>query len=63
MKDDYKTQLLLASLAVLVGRCGKPVVIDDAAIETALDNHTEVMWEHDHHAKCIRLSVSAEAPR
>jgi hypothetical protein len=58
--DDYKTRLLLACLAVLVARCGKAFVLSDEDIEKALDNHTEVMWEHDHRAKCIRLTVPVE---
>jgi hypothetical protein len=61
--NDYKTRLLLACLAALVRRCGKAIVIADGDIEAALDNHTEVMWEHDHHAKCIRLTVPVEAER
>ena len=60
--NDHKTRLLLACLAVLVGRCGKAIVLQDEDIEAALDNHTEVMWEHDHHAKCVRLTVPVEAP-
>lgn len=59
--NDHKTRLLLACLAVLVRRCGKAIVLSDADIEAALDNHTEVMWEHDHHAKCVRLTVPVEA--
>jgi hypothetical protein len=59
--SDYKTRLLLACLAVLVQRCGKAIVLSDADIEAALDNPTEVMWEHDHHANCVRLTVPAEA--
>jgi hypothetical protein len=58
---DHKTRLLLACLAVLVGRCGKAIVLQDGDIEAALDNHIEVMWEHDHHAKCVRLTVPVEA--
>jgi hypothetical protein len=58
--SDYKTRLLLACLAVLVQRCGKAIVLSDADIETALDAQTEVMWEHDHHAKCVRLTVPVE---
>jgi hypothetical protein len=59
--SDYKTRLLLACLAVLVQRCGKAIVLSDADIEAALDNHTEVMCEHDHHAKCVRLTAPVEA--
>ena len=58
--SDHKTRLLLACLAVLVQRCGKAIVLSDADIEAALDSHTEVMWEHDHHAKCVRLTVPVE---
>ena len=58
--NDYRTKLLLASLAVLVARCGKAIVLSDADVEAALDNHTEVMWEHDHHAHCVRLTVPVE---
>ena len=61
--NDYKTRLLLACLAALVQRCGKAIVIADGDVESALDNHTEVMWEHDHHAKCVRLTVPVEAQR
>lgn len=59
--NDYKTRLLLACLAVLVQRCGKAIVIEDEDLEAALDNQTEVMWERDHHAKCVRLTASAES--
>jgi hypothetical protein len=59
--NDYKTRLLLACLAVVVQRCGKAIVIADQDLEGALDNHTEVMWERDHHAKCVRLTVPLEA--
>jgi hypothetical protein len=58
---DYKTKLLLACLAVLTERCGKAIVVNDADVEAALDNHTEVMYEHDHRAGCVRLSVPVEA--
>jgi hypothetical protein len=58
--SDYKTRLLLACLAVLVARCGKAIVLSDADIEAALDSQTEVMWEHDHRAKCVRLTVPVE---
>ena len=58
---DYKTRLLLACLAVLSKRAGLPIVLADEDVEAALDAHTEVMWEHDHRAKCIRLTVPAEA--
>jgi hypothetical protein len=58
--NDYKTRLLLACLAVLVARSGKAIVLSDADIESALDGQTEVMWEHDHHAKCVRLTVPVE---
>ena len=60
--NDYKTRLLLACLAVIAKRCGTSIVLTDSEVEAALDNHTEVMWEHDHHAHCIRLiSPAAEA--
>jgi hypothetical protein len=58
--NDYKTRLLLACLAVLVQRSGMAIVLSDADIEAALDAQTEVMWEHDHHAKCVRLTVPVE---
>jgi hypothetical protein len=58
--NDYKTRLLLACLAVLVERCGKAIVLSDEDIEAAIDRQTEVMWEHDHHAKCVRLTAPAE---
>lgn len=58
--NDYKIRLLLACLAVLTQRCGKAIVLSDADVEAALDNHTEVMYEHDHHAGCVRLTVPAE---
>jgi hypothetical protein len=58
--NDYKTLLLLACLAVLVRRCGKAIVLTDADVEAELDNQTEVMYERDHHAGCIRLSVPVE---
>jgi len=59
--NDYKTRLLLACLAVLVRRSGTAIVIAQSDIEAALDNHTEVMWEPDRHAQCVRLSVPGEA--
>jgi hypothetical protein len=59
--NDYKTRLLLACLAVIVQRCGKAIVIADEDLEVALDNRTEVMWERDHRAKCVRLTVPIEA--
>ena len=58
--NDYKTRLLLACLAVLVRRSGVAIVLADPDVEAALDNHTEVMWEHDHRAKCVRLTTPAE---
>ena len=58
--NDYKTRLLLACLAVLVQRSGMAIVLSDADIEAARDAQTEVMWEHDHHAKCVRLTVPVE---
>lgn len=61
--SDYKTRLLLACLVAIVRRCGKAIVIADADVEAALDNHTEVMWEHDHHARCVRLTVPVEVNR
>jgi hypothetical protein len=57
---DYKTRLLLACLAVLTKRSGLAIVITDEDVEAALDNHTEVMWEHDHRAKCVRLTVPVD---
>ncbi|HLH16231.1 MAG TPA: hypothetical protein VKX45_03380 [Bryobacteraceae bacterium] len=59
--NDYKTQVLLACLAVIVRRCGKAIVIADEDVERALDEQTEVMFERDHHAKCMRLTVPVEA--
>lgn len=61
--NDYKTRLLLACLAVITKRCGTGIVLADAEVEAALDNRAEVMWEHDHHANCIRLTVPVEAQR
>ena len=58
--DDYKTRVLLACLAVLARRCGKAIVLADEDVEAALDNHTEVMLEHDHRARCVRLTVPVE---
>ena len=58
--NDYKTRLLLACLAVLVRRSGRAIVLTDEDTEAALDQHTEVMWEHDHRAKCVRLTVPIE---
>ena len=58
--ENYKTRLLLACLAVLVKRSGLAIVVSDQDVEAALDNHTEVMWERDHHAGCIRLTVPME---
>ncbi len=58
--NNYKTRLLLACLAVLVQRSGKAIVLMDEDVEAALDNHTEVMYEPDHHARCIRLTVPVE---
>jgi hypothetical protein len=58
--NDYKTRLLLACLAVITNRCGTGIVLADAEVEAVLDNRTEVMWEHDHHAHCIRLTSPAE---
>ena len=58
--NDYKTRVLLASLAVLVRRSGLAIVLADEDIEVALNDHTEVMWEHDHRAKCMRLTVPVE---
>jgi hypothetical protein len=58
--NDYKTRLLLACLAVITNRCGTGIVLADAEVEAALDNRAEVMWEHDHHAHCIRLTSPAE---
>jgi hypothetical protein len=58
---DYKTRLLLACLAVLCKRAGLPIVLVDEDVEAALASHTEVMWEHDRHAKCLRLTVPVES--
>jgi len=58
--NDYKTRLLLACLAVLAKRSGLALVLADEDVVAALDNRTEVMWEHDHHAHCVRLTVPAE---
>jgi hypothetical protein len=58
--NDYKTRVLLACLAVLTQRCGKAIVLADEDVEAALDNQTEVMFEHDHHAHCMRLTVPVE---
>jgi hypothetical protein len=58
--NDYKTRLLLACLAVLVRRSGRAIVLADDDIEAALDQQIEAMWEHDHHAKCVRLTVPVE---
>ena len=58
--SDFKTRLLLACLAALVQRSGLAIVLPDEDVEAALDNHTEVMWEHDHHAKCVRLTAPVE---
>lgn len=58
--SDYKTRLLLACLAAIVRRSGLAIVLADEDVEAALDNHTEVMWEHDHHAKCVRLTSPVE---
>lgn len=58
--NDYKTRLLLACLAVLVRRSGRAIVLADEDVEAALDQQTEVMWEHDHHARCVRLGVPVE---
>ena len=58
--SDYKTRLLLACLAALVQRSGLAIVLADEDVEAALDNLTEVMWEHDHRAKCVRLTVPVE---
>jgi len=61
--NDYKTRLLLACLAVITKRCGTAIVLADAEVEAAIDNHAEVMWEHDHRAHCIRLTSPAEGAR
>ena len=58
METDFKIRLLLACLAVLVRRTRSGVVIEDAEVEAALDQHAEVSWEPDHHGKCIRLVVA-----
>jgi hypothetical protein len=58
--SDYKTRLLLACLAVLTKRSSLPIVLADEDVNAALDDHTEVMWEHDHHAKCVRLTAPVE---
>lgn len=58
--NDYKTRLLLACLAVVTKRCGTGIVLADTEVEAALDNHSEVMWEHDHRARCIRLTLPGE---
>jgi hypothetical protein len=58
--NDYKTRVLLACLAVLTRRCGKAIVLADEDIEAVLDSQTEVMMEHDHHARCMRLTVPVE---
>lgn len=58
--NDYKTRLLLACLAVLVRRSGRAIVLADEDVEAALDQQIEVMWEPDHHAKCVRLTVPVE---
>ena len=55
--NDYKTRLLLACLAVLTARCGSAIVLTDADVEAALDNHTEVMYEHDHRAGCVERAL------
>ena len=61
--NDYKTRVLLACLAVIVTRCGTGIVLADADVEAALEKHTEVMWERDHRARCIRLSSPADGAR
>jgi hypothetical protein len=58
METDFKTRMLLACLAVLVKRTRSGVVIEDADVETALDHHEEVTWEHDRRGKCVRLVVA-----
>ncbi len=58
--DDYKTRLLLACLAVLTKRSGLAIVIAEEDVDAALANHTEVMWEHDRRARCVRLTVPVE---
>ena len=57
---DHKTRLLLAALAAVVQRSGLAIVVADPDIEAAIENHTEVMVEHDHRAKCVRLTVPVE---
>ena len=57
-QTDYKTRLLLACLAVIVGRCGSGIVLSETDVQAALDAHTVVMWEPDHHSESIRLTVA-----
>ncbi len=58
--DDYKSRILLACLAVIVRRSGKSIVVADEDVEAMLDNQTEVMYERDHRARCIQLTVPLE---